>query len=153
MKKNAFLFCIVALAGDLQAGSTTEERQFISNPRQLIYDGKRSGEGYFSEDGKKLIFQSEREEGNPFYQYIFSILKPAIPVASRRVSGKQLVDFSDPAMRRLFLPPHILIPRPKKNSERNSTSGLPESNAAIRGTTTTAWIFLLARSMEDSRAA
>src|SRR4029453_18346996 len=26
------------------------------------------GEGYFSEDGKKLVFQSEREAGNPFFQ-------------------------------------------------------------------------------------
>lgn len=44
------------------------ETAFLSNTRQLIFDGKRSGEGYFSPDGKKLIFQSEREEGNPFYQ-------------------------------------------------------------------------------------
>ena len=42
--------------------------RFITNTRQLIFEGKRSGEGYFSADGKKMIFQSEREEGNPFYQ-------------------------------------------------------------------------------------
>ena len=68
MKKHASFLAILALAGNLQAGSPAEESQFISNPRQLIYDGKRSGEGYFSRDGKKIIFQSEREEGNPFYQ-------------------------------------------------------------------------------------
>ena len=68
MKKHASFLAILALAGNLQAGSSAEESQFISNPRQLIYDGKRSGEGYFSRDGKKIIFQSEREEGNPFYQ-------------------------------------------------------------------------------------
>jgi hypothetical protein len=32
------------------------EARFISNARQLIYEGKRSGEGYFSSDGKMLIF-------------------------------------------------------------------------------------------------
>src|SRR6188472_3688797 len=42
--------------------------QFLSQPRQLTFSGKRAGEGYFSKDGKRLIFQSEREEGNPFYQ-------------------------------------------------------------------------------------
>jgi hypothetical protein len=46
----------------------TSEASFLSNPRQLIFEGKRSGEGYFSPDGKALIFQSEREPGNPFYQ-------------------------------------------------------------------------------------
>ena len=34
----------------------------------MIYDGNRSGEGYFSEDGRYLIFQSEKEPDNPFYQ-------------------------------------------------------------------------------------
>jgi Tol biopolymer transport system component len=54
--------------GSAPRRSAAEEAQFISHARQLIYEGKRSGEGYFSSDGKMLIFQSEREEGNPFYQ-------------------------------------------------------------------------------------
>src|SRR5688500_2452390 len=44
------------------------EGAFLSNTRQLTFEGKRSGEGYFSPDGKALIFQSEREADNPFYQ-------------------------------------------------------------------------------------
>jgi Tol biopolymer transport system component len=40
----------------------------LTGMRQLTFDGRRTGEGYFSADGKKLVFQSEREEGNPFYQ-------------------------------------------------------------------------------------
>jgi Tol biopolymer transport system component len=44
------------------------EQPFLSNIHQLIFKGKRSGEGYFSADGLKMIFQSEREPGNPFYQ-------------------------------------------------------------------------------------
>ena len=50
------------------ADDAAQEQIFITNARQLIFDGRRSGEGYFSPDGSKLIFQSEREEGNPFYQ-------------------------------------------------------------------------------------
>ncbi len=50
------------------ADEATQESRFITNARQLIFDGRRSGEGYFSPDGAKLIFQSEREEKNPFYQ-------------------------------------------------------------------------------------
>jgi Tol biopolymer transport system component len=40
----------------------------ISQSRQLTFDGVRSGEGYFNKDGTELVFQSERFEGNPFYQ-------------------------------------------------------------------------------------
>jgi len=58
----------------LAAGAPDRESQFLTNTRQLIYDGKRSGEGYFSPDGKALIFQSEREADNPFYQiYILNL--------------------------------------------------------------------------------
>jgi Tol biopolymer transport system component/Zn-dependent M28 family amino/carboxypeptidase len=40
----------------------------IANARQLTFDGLRAGEGYFSADGAQMIFQSEREPDNPFYQ-------------------------------------------------------------------------------------
>ena len=51
-----------------EAAENKEEARFLSNTRQLIFEGKRSGEGYFSPDGKALILQSEREADNPFYQ-------------------------------------------------------------------------------------
>lgn len=46
----------------------SEERSFLSRVRRLTVDGKRAGEGYWSPDGKKLVFQSERDPANPFYQ-------------------------------------------------------------------------------------
>lgn len=55
-------------------GDETREGQFLKYIRQLTYEGKSSGEGYFSPDEKFLIFQSEREPGNPFYQiYIMNL--------------------------------------------------------------------------------
>lgn len=52
----------------LGAETPASEASYLANIRQLTFEGKRSGEGYFSADGKKMIFQSEREPGNPFYQ-------------------------------------------------------------------------------------
>jgi Tol biopolymer transport system component len=49
-------------------GAASGEGGFLSEVRQLTFEGKRSGEGYFSPDDKSLIFQSEREADNPFYQ-------------------------------------------------------------------------------------
>jgi Tol biopolymer transport system component len=45
-----------------------QERDFLSRIRRLTVEGRRAGEGYWSKDGRKLVFQSEREPGNPFYQ-------------------------------------------------------------------------------------
>ncbi len=50
------------------AAAGPEEAALLTNVRQLTFEGARAGEGYFSRDGTQLIFQSEREPGNPFYQ-------------------------------------------------------------------------------------
>ena len=44
------------------------ETRLLTNIRQLTFEGLRAGEGYFSADGSKLIFQSERDADNPWYQ-------------------------------------------------------------------------------------
>ncbi len=55
-------------ASEEQAAAGAQERTFLSRVRRLTVEGKRAGEGYWSPDGKRLVFQSEREPGNPFYQ-------------------------------------------------------------------------------------
>src|SRR5207302_8550625 len=60
----------ILLAGALllQAAPSYQERDFLGRIRRLTVEGRRAGEGYWSPDGKRLVFQSEREPGNPFYQ-------------------------------------------------------------------------------------
>ena len=48
--------------------AAAREAQLLASPRQLTFAGQRAGEGYFSADGSQLVFQSEREPGNPFFQ-------------------------------------------------------------------------------------
>lgn len=84
------------------ADDAAQEARFISNARQLTYEGKRSGEGYFHPDGNLLIFQSERDEGNPFYQiYLLDLLSGE----SARVSpgqGKTTCAFFQPGSSRVL---------------------------------------------------
>ncbi|MEZ5082289.1 MAG: M28 family peptidase [Bacteroidales bacterium] len=69
MRQISLIFIGLAFTIILFAQETENmENKFLKNTRQLIYEGLRSGEGYFSDDGRYLIFQSEREEDNPFYQ-------------------------------------------------------------------------------------
>ena len=44
------------------------EASFLTGTRQLTFQGRRAGEGYFSRNGSQMVFQSERERGNPFFQ-------------------------------------------------------------------------------------
>jgi Tol biopolymer transport system component len=63
---------LLLLAPGSPLAAAEGEARFLGNIRQLTYEGRRSGEGYFSPDGKALIFQSERDAENPFYQ-IFAL--------------------------------------------------------------------------------
>jgi Tol biopolymer transport system component len=58
----------VALAVAQLAVATDGERAFLSRVRRLTVEGQRAGEGYWSPDGRRLVFQSERDPANPFYQ-------------------------------------------------------------------------------------
>jgi Tol biopolymer transport system component len=62
------VFALVASPAAQQSLSPYKESDFLSRVRRLTVEGRRAGEGYWSPDGKRLVFQSEREPGNPFYQ-------------------------------------------------------------------------------------
>jgi Tol biopolymer transport system component len=114
--RTLFLFVVLTSSGIAADGDAAKEARFLKNTRQLIYEGKRSGEGYFSPDGKRIIFQSEREEGkrskpptssddnggNPFYQIYTLDLESG---DSRRVSpgmGKTTCAFFQPGTDRVI---------------------------------------------------
>ncbi len=67
---SVFSIAPAASADDSQQG----EKRFLDRVRALTFQGARSGEAYFSPDGGTLIFQSERDPENPFFQiYIMSL--------------------------------------------------------------------------------
>src|ERR1700752_2639671 len=95
----AALACALTLAGSaFQAPAPSySERDFLSRIRRLTVEGKRSGEGYWSPDGRRLVFQSERDPANPFYQIYVIDLTPG---ETRRISsgiGKTTCAFFRPA--------------------------------------------------------
>src|SRR5262245_12090241 len=70
--RRALLAALIAVPAAAQQASAPapsyQERDFLTRVRRLTVEGRRAGEGYWSPDGKRLVFQSEREAGNPFYQ-------------------------------------------------------------------------------------
>jgi TolB protein len=79
------------------------EGEYLSNVKQLTKDFVRAGEGYFSPDGKQIVYQAEEKStGNPFYQIFvqdlgtgsFRRLSPGIgrtTCAYFRPDGKKLI--------------------------------------------------------------
>ncbi len=69
MKMVCAAACAVLMgAGAVAQPAPASESDFLSRVRRLTVDGRRAGEGYWAPDGQRLVFQSEREPGNPFYQ-------------------------------------------------------------------------------------
>ncbi len=103
LKLPAFIFALaLAVAPAFAADDVTQESHFITNARQLIFEGRRSGEGYFSPDASKLIFQSEREEGNPFYQMYVLDLSTGDTTRISPGTGKTTCGFFQPDSERVI---------------------------------------------------
>ncbi len=70
--------------------------------RQLTFEGRRAGEGYFNRGGTKLVFQSEREPGNPFFQiYLMDLASGRVQRASPGI-GKTTCGWIHPSDTRLL---------------------------------------------------
>jgi Tol biopolymer transport system component len=68
MRLPLFTLLISCATGYASASLLAADTPLLTNTRQLTFDGKRAGEGYFNHDGSLLVFQSERKDSNPFFQ-------------------------------------------------------------------------------------
>jgi Tol biopolymer transport system component len=75
---------------------TFQERDFLGRVRRLTVEGRRAGEGYWSPDGRRMVFQSEREPSNPFYQIYVLDLETGDVARISPGSGKATCAFFHP---------------------------------------------------------
>jgi TolB protein len=106
-----------------------KESVYLKNPRQITSDFVRAGEGYFSPDGKKIIFQAEEKGENPFYQQFVMDLDSGMV---RRVSpgvGKTTCGYFSPDGKKIIfasthLDPeaikHYAVERQQREEERRA---------------------------------
>ena len=96
-RRSAAAFVLVVGCATLFAQSAPSERDFLSRIRRLTIEGRRSGEGYWSKDGRQLVFQSEREPGNPFYQIYLMDMETGNTTRVSPGIGKTTCAFINPA--------------------------------------------------------
>lgn len=85
-----------------EMASSADAYNLLTETRQLTYGGKRSGEGYFSPNGQLMVFQSEREKENPFYQIYLMDMNSG---ETKRVSpgyGKTTCSWIHPTQRKVL---------------------------------------------------
>jgi Tol biopolymer transport system component len=112
---------LILLACAVLAAEPTDwkkaEAVHLKNIKQVTFDRDfaRAGEGYFSPDGKKIIFQAEEKgSGNPFYQIFVMELKTG---KFRRVSpgvGKTTCSYFRPDGKKIIFASTHLDPDAKK---------------------------------------
>ncbi|MEN0059386.1 MAG: M28 family peptidase [Bdellovibrio sp.] len=95
----------------------SQTHTLLGEARQMTFVGPKSGEGYFSADGKKMIFQSEREPGNPFYQmYVMDLFTGE----TTRVSpgkGKTTCGWIHPSLKQVLYSSTHLDPETEKKTK------------------------------------
>ncbi len=94
-----------------QNQALAQETNLISKMQQLTFVGPRAGEGYFSKDGKKMIFQAERQDQNPFYQIYQMDLKSGKTERISSGDGKTTCAYFHPSSDRVMYSSTHLDPK------------------------------------------
>src|SRR5262245_11720028 len=92
------LYATLALiAAQPPADWKAAESTYRSTNKQLTFDFVRAGEGYFSPDGRTIIFQAEEKgTGNPFYQIFTQDLATGKPIRVSPGQGRTTCSFFRP---------------------------------------------------------
>jgi Tol biopolymer transport system component len=110
-----FAWLILPLVAGQPGDWQRAEAAHLQHIRQLTSDFVRAGEGYFSPDGKTIIFQAEEKDGgNPFYQIYTQDLAGG---RFRRLSpgiGKTTCSYFAPSGKKIIFASSHLDPQAKK---------------------------------------
>lgn len=105
-----FLLLLVSLCSTLLAeepAKSSVEREFLSNIRQVTSGMVKAGEGYFSPDGKQIIYQAVPQD-YPFYQIYTQPLEGGKPKLVSTGRGRTTCsNFSPDGKKILFASSHL----------------------------------------------
>jgi Tol biopolymer transport system component len=110
----AALAALPAVLAAQTASAPNKERDFLSRIRRLTVEGRRAGEGYWAPDGRSIVFQSEREPGNPFYQIYLMDLASGDTTRVSPGHGKTTCAFIHPQTRDVLFASTHHDPRSKQ---------------------------------------
>jgi len=129
---NALLLSLALTAAADSDDWKTAESACLKNIKQVTFDFVRAGEGYFSPDGTKIIFQAEEKDtGNPFYQMFVMDLATG---KSTRVSpglGRTTCGYFRPDGKKIIFASSHSDPDAKKEQEAEYKQREEDKNKGI----------------------
>lgn len=127
------LTLLVTLSADPADNWQKAEAPFLKNTKQVTKDFVRAGEGYFSPDGKQIIYQAEETTGgNPFYQIFIQDLATG---SFRRVSpgvGRTTCAFFHPSGKKILFASGHTDPDAKKHQAAEYVQREEDKQKGIR---------------------
>lgn len=89
------------LAADGAAAQDSIEAKYLTNIRQVTSGFEKAGEGYFSPDGGRIVFQATRD-GYPFYQIYWQELRGGEPKRISTGRGRTTCAYFHPTEPRIL---------------------------------------------------
>jgi Tol biopolymer transport system component len=128
------LFVCLTFAADPAPEWEKDEAVHLANIKQVTKDFVRAGEGYFSPDGKTIIFQAEEKEGgNPFYQIFTMNLATGRIMRVSPGAGKTTCSFFAPDGKKIIFASSHLDPDAKKKQEAEYKQREEDARAGKHG--------------------
>ncbi len=118
------------------------ESTLLSKTRQLTFEGRRAGEGYFSADGSRMVFQSERDAANPFYQIYVTDLETGDIEKVSPGHGKTTCAWIHPTGKRVLFASTQDDLKQEKNRRRRLNCERAGSSVGTRGIMTNSMNFM-----------
>ncbi len=121
--RTAIRWCVLGLAtswcqGAFPArGADSIEGQFLSNVRQVTSGFEKAGEGYFSPDGRTIIYQAV-PRGYPFYQIYKQSLPDGKPPLVSTGRGRTTCSYISPDGKHLIFASSHLDPQLSQTEEK-----------------------------------
>ncbi|MCE9527562.1 MAG: biopolymer transporter Tol [Planctomycetales bacterium] len=123
-----FCFAVVSLAEEPAKSSV--EKEFLSNIRQVTSGMVKAGEGYFSPDGKQIIYQAVPQD-YPFYQIYTQALEGGKPKLVSTGRGRTTCSCFSPDGKKILFASSHLDPKmggteaaERKQQEEDKKSGI-----------------------------
>ncbi len=110
-----------------------DEAKYLKDIKAVTADYARAGEGYFSPDGKKIIYQAEvKDSGNPFYQIFTQDLATGKATRVSPGVGRTTCSYFSPDGKKIIFASSHLDPDAKKHQEAEFAQREDDKKKGVR---------------------
>lgn len=117
MRMSLFAWALVCLSAAVSRGADSVEGKYLSNVRQVTSGFVKAGEGYFSPDGKTIVYQAV-PQGYPFYQIYTQPLAGGTPKLVSTGRGRTTCSYFSPDGKHLIFASSHLDPQLSQTEEK-----------------------------------